>query len=226
MTTDSKKMLGQKIATFLENNQTIGVGTGTTVDAGLSLIADRIQAEELDIKIVPTSYQTAWQCQAFGLTVLPFDYGGKIDWGFDGADEVDKQKRAIKGRGGALRQEKVVAKRCQEYFIIVGSEKVTDEIGQLSAVPVECLATEREAVESHLMSLSANKIELRIAQFIGRSGPYFTDQGNIIFDVRFREVSDELEKSINNHPAVVDNGIFTSYATKILVADSDEIKEL
>lgn len=224
MSDADKLLLGQAVAERIENNHVIGVGTGTTVSAALVALQKRIEKDKLDVQVVPTSYQTAWQCTEMGFTVLPFDYSGKIDIGFDGADEVDDRLRVIKGRGGAHRQEKCVAHLCNYYIIIATREKFSENLGTISPVPVEFDPAKKDSVAEGLRELGGEEPELRIAEFLGRSGPCFTDTGNLIFDVRFATISDTLEKEINALDGVVENGIFTDHANAIFIAENNEVK--
>lgn len=224
MSTDLKELLAVEVVSRVKDGDTIGVGTGTTVNAVLESLRKRVVDEGMRLKVVPTSYQTLWLCEEIGLDVLPMDHPGAIGWGFDGADEVDSRRRAIKGRGGALLTEKQVAKRCQKYTLIITEEKQSNRLGEISPVPIEVVPELQSQVKQALKSIGAKNIELRNATYVGRSGPYFTQHGNIIIDANFSDISDSLEEELNGIEGVVDNGIFTSYATEVLVSKSTGIE--
>ena len=206
-----KELVGQEIARMVKDGDTIGVGTGSTVDAALVAIGDRIQKERLSIRAVTTSYQSAWRCEEIGFTVLHPEYMGKVDWGFDGADAVDSQLRAIKGRGAALLEEKIVAKLSRSYFLIVDESKVTEDICQLCAVPVEVTPSARRISEQGLKHIGATEITLRNAVST-KHGPVITERGNIIIDAKFENFRPGLEAEIKSIVGVVESGVFENYA--------------
>jgi ribose 5-phosphate isomerase A len=131
-----KEIVAQEIAKRVKDGDVIGVGTGTTVDAALTEIGKRVKAEGLRITVVPTSYQSAWRCQELGFIVMYPGYRGHLSWGFDGADQVNQAKWAIKGKGGAMLQEKILAKRCKKFVLIVDESKVVSELGKGCPIPV------------------------------------------------------------------------------------------
>jgi ribose 5-phosphate isomerase len=118
-----KEIVANEIAKRVKNGDVLGVGTGTTVDAALEAIGKRVAHEGLLVTVVPTSYQSAWRCQELGLTVMYSGYRGYLSWGFDGADQVTNERWAIKGKGGALLQEKILAKRCKHFIIIADDSR-------------------------------------------------------------------------------------------------------
>ena len=138
-----KEKVAQEIARRVKDGDVIGVGTGTTVDAALTEIGKRVQQEGLRLTVVPTSLQSAWRCQELGLTVLYQAFNGHLSWGFDGADQVTKERWAIKGKGGAMLQEKILAKRCKKFIIIVDDTKVVSQLGAGCPVPVEVIPEAR-----------------------------------------------------------------------------------
>jgi ribose 5-phosphate isomerase A len=216
---DAKALVGLEIAKKVTTNSIIGVGTGSTVDAAISAIAERIKNENLVIQVVPTSYQSAWACTEAGLTVLSPTYAHEISWGFDGADAVDKKGNAIKGKGAAMLEEKVLAHKCREYFLIVDDSKVADDICKKCAIPVEVLPSGYGLALSGLKKIGATEISLRDGK-PGKHGPVLTERGNIILDAIFTSFSDGLEQRIKSITGVIDSGLFENCANKIFVASS------
>ena len=214
---DAKLLVGQEIAKKVTNNSIIGVGTGSTVDAAIKAIAARIKAEKLSVQIVPTSYQSAWSCTDAGLTVLSPTYAHEIAWGFDGADAVDQKGNAIKGKGAAMLEEKVLARKCKEYFLIVDDSKMADDICKTCAIPVEVLPSAYGLVRSGLTLLGATEIVLRDAK-PGKHGPVITERGNIILDALFPAFYLGLENKIKSITGVIDSGLFEGCANKVLIA--------
>ena len=219
-----RELLGKEIARKVEDGQVIGVGTGTTVESALREIGSRVSSEKYRISVVPTSYQTAWLCEKLGFTVLSPCFGGKIAFGFDGADAVDPKRRAIKGKGGALLQEKILAARCEEYFIIVDENKMVDALSEACPIPVEVVPAALGIALAELRDLGAKEMTLREGS--GKHGPVITEGGNLIVDAAFPKVSDTLERDIKSIVGVVESGLFSDYATAVYVATTKGVKKI
>jgi ribose 5-phosphate isomerase A len=143
----------------------------------------------------------------------------EIAWGFDGADAVDPAGNAIKGKGGALLEEKILAKKCLNYTLIVDGTKLAADVCIHCAIPVEIVPSARSIVEAGLKSLGAVTMGLRDAE-PGKHGPAVTEHGNILLDVSFAEFEPGLEAKIKGLVGVVDSGLFEGYADTVLVARS------
>jgi ribose 5-phosphate isomerase A len=219
-----KRILAQHVAARVQNKEIIGIGTGTTVDAVISEIGSRISRESLKVSAVVTSYESSLACHRAGITVLdPLAFRGEFSWGFDGADEVDEKCRLIKGKGGAMLREKILASRCREYLILVENHKIVANLGRSSFIPIEVVPEAYPFIPSKLNSLGALEIKLRDGK-PSKHGPVITEHGNLVVDARFSSITDGLEKEINQIVGVVENGIFTSFATEILVAEPSGIR--
>jgi len=219
-----KEIVAQEIAKRVKSGDVIGVGTGTTVDAALTAIGQRVRSEGIHVSVVPTSYQSAWRCQELGLTVIYPGYRGHLSWGFDGADQVTKSRWAIKGKGGAMLQEKILAKRCKSFTLIVDQSKVVDSLGVGCPIPVEVIPSALALVEEGLRSLGAGEVTIRSGT--GKHGPVITEAGNIILDAAFSKVGDKLERDIKSIVGVVDSGLFIGYASEVLVATATGVISL
>ena len=211
-----KEIVAQEIAKRVKNGDVLGVGTGTTVDAALTAIGQRVKVEGLHISVVPTSYQSAWRCQELGFTVIYPGYRGLLTWGFDGADQVTKSRWAIKGKGGAMLQEKILAKRCKSFTLIVDNTKLVETLGIGCPIPVEVVPSSLVLVEDDLRKLGASEITLRSGS--GKHGPVITEAGNVILDATFSSIQENLEREIKLIVGVVDSGLFIGYANEVLVA--------
>jgi len=211
-----KELVAQEIAKRVNDGDVIGVGTGSTVDIALQEIGRRVLQEGLSLHVVPSSYQSAWRCQELGLKVLYPGYRDTLAWGFDGADQVARQRWAIKGKGGALLQEKILAKRCREFVVIVDESKVVERLGFKCPVPVEVIPEGLSIVESGLKAIGA--VELNIRSGSGKHGPVITERGNLIIDAVFSDICESTEHEIKGIVGVVDSGLFIGYATEVLVA--------
>ena len=219
-----KEIVAAELAKRIKDGDRIGVGTGTTVDAALVKIGERIKAEDLNVQVVPTSLQSAWKCHEIGLTVLYPAYNDMLSWGFDGADAVDKNLWLIKGKGGAMLQEKILAARCKKFIIIVDESKVVDDLAGSCPIPVEVIPEALCVAKKGLHELGAKEIVMRPAT--GKHGPIITEAGNIILDVKFSAIKSELEKQIKSVVGVVESGLFMGYAHEVIVASAGGLKSL
>ena len=220
-----KELVAKEIAKRVNDGDVIGVGTGSTVDLALTEIGRRITAEGLNVHVVPTSLQSSWRCQQIGLQVLYPGFRAELSWGFDGADEVDQEYRLIKGKGGALLQEKILAARCKHFVVIVDQSKVVKDLGANCAIPVEVVPEALFIVERELSRLNPQKIELRNAVG-GKHGPIITEAGNIIVDVKFEKIHSGLEREIKSILGVVESGLFVGYAHEVLVSSDSAVRKL
>ena len=216
-----KEKVGQAIAQRVRDGETIGVGTGTTVDAALAAIGERVAREGLRISVVPSSYQSAWSCQELGLTVLHPASVGRISWGFDGADQINKDRWAIKGKGGAMLQEKLIAKQCEKFIVIVDQSKVVSHLGAGCAIPVEVLPEGITLATAGLQSLGASEVVLRPGS--GKHGPTITEKGNVIVDAVFPRIESSLEREIKSIAGIVESGLFIGYISEVLVGDAQGV---
>lgn len=216
-----KEIVGREIAGRVKNGDVIGVGTGTTVDAALTEIGRRVRVEGLQVSVVPSSYQSAWRCQELGLSVLYPGYRADLSWGFDGADQVTKERWAIKGKGGALLQEKILAARCKKFIIIVDESKVVPVLGIGCPIPVEVVPESLVVVERGLRTLGATSLVVRSGT--GKHGPTITEGGNLILDVEFPHVEQNLERDIKGIVGVVESGLFIGYAAEVVVAGASGV---
>ncbi len=217
-----RELLGQEIASRVSDGDVLGIGTGSTVDVAIAAIGDRIRSEGLRISAYTTSFESVRKCRSAGISVLESFGGGSVEWGFDGADAVDSRLRAIKGGGGALLREKILAAGCRSFVLIVDEAKFVDNIAQKFPVPVEVIPEAVGVVEHALPGLGAKEVSLR--KSAGQYGPVITARGNIILDVRFSEIADSLERDLKAVTGVVENGLFLTQATELLVASQGAVK--
>ena len=222
-----KRVVATKIAERLKSGETIGVGTGSTVAIAITCIAERVKAENLHISAIVTSYQSAIACADAGIAVidamsLPASAPnwGQVDWGFDGADEVDDRCRLIKGLGGAMLREKIVASLCKHYIIIIDESKLSSRLGSLAPVPIECVSESLSLVKRRIETLGATHVSLR-SGLPGKHGPVITERGNLILDAWFSTIEDSLELDIKSIPGVVESGLFVKYASEVWSVSQD-----
>jgi ribose 5-phosphate isomerase A len=210
-----KQKVALEIAAKVKDGDVLGVGSGSTVYMALLAIADRIKAEGLNIKAIPTSLEISMFCSKLGIPLTSL-FEHKPDWLFDGADEVDPKKSLIKGRGGAMFKEKLLISSSPLNYIIVDDSKLVDKIGTNFPIPIEVFPQALLHVEAELKKLGANSIILRPAT--GKDGPIISENNNLILDCRFNEVGDNMERDIKSITGVIESGLFIGYNLEILMA--------
>jgi ribose 5-phosphate isomerase A len=214
-----KQEVGKAAADRVQSNSIVGLGTGSTTAYAIEAIGDRLKKGELsNILGIPTSFQAEVLAKKYGIPLTTLDAVDHIDIAIDGADEVDPQKNLIKGGGAAHTREKVVDALAKEFIVVVDGGKLTDKLGSTFLLPVEVIPMAMTPVMNALAKLGG-KPELRMG--IKKAGPVVTDQGNLVIDVKFDYIENpaELEKTINNIPGVLENGLFVGVADVVLVGE-------
>lgn len=214
-----KQEVGRAAANLVKSGSIVGLGTGSTTAFAIQFLGDRLKSGELkDIKGVPTSFQASVLAKQYGIPLTTLDEIDKIDIAIDGADEVDPQKNLIKGGGAAHTREKIVDSLAEQFIVVVDSSKLVDRLGSTFPLPVEVLPMAVTPVTNAIEKLGG-KPELRMG--VKKDGPVITDQGNMILDVTFGAIDNpaELEKTLNNIPGVLENGLFVGVATLVLIGE-------
>jgi ribose 5-phosphate isomerase A len=216
-----KRTAAERALDFVESGMVIGLGTGSTASFVIAPLAARI-ARGLAVVAIPTSEQTAEQARRCGIPLTSFAEHRRIDLAIDGADEVQRRTLdLIKGRGGALLREKIVATASDRFVVVVDQEKLVERLGEHAPVPVEVAQFGWQATAAALERLGADPA-LRRAP----SGQAFvTDGGNFILDCRITRIDDPAttERLINLTVGVVENGLFVGRSSIVIVASDDGI---
>lgn len=210
---EEKQKVADKIASMVKDGDIIGVGSGSTAYLALLKIADRIRTEQLHIHAIPTSQEIKMACAKLGIPLTSL-LEHKPNWTFDGADEIDPNHNMIKGRGGAMFKEKLLISSSPQTFIIADPSKMVSKLGSRFPVPVEIFPDALIHADQVLRSLSPVDIKLRMAQ--GKDGPIITENGNLILDVWFNNIPDNLENAIKSITGVIESGLFMHYEVKII----------
>ncbi len=214
-----KQQVGYAAAAKVQSNSIVGLGTGSTTAYAIQAIGERLQSGELqNIKGIPTSFQAIVLARQFGIPLTTLDEIEKIDIAIDGADEVDPQKNLIKGGGAAHTQEKIVDSLADQFIVVVDSGKLVDRLGSTFLLPVEVIPMAVTPVMRAITKLGG-KPQLRMG--VKKAGPVVTDQGNLVVDVKFDRIDNpaEMEKTLNNLPGVLENGLFVGVADLIMVGE-------
>lgn len=213
-----KQEVGRLAASRVQSGSIVGLGTGSTAAFMIQFLGDRLKSGELkDIKGIPTSFQASVLAKQYGIPLTTLDEVDHIDIAIDGADEVDPQKNLIKGGGAAHTREKIVDGLAEQFIVVVDSSKLVDRLGAFP-LPIEVLPMAMTPVMKAIEKLGGQP-EIRMA--VKKDGPVITDQGNLIIDAKFGTIDNptELEKTINNIPGVLDNGLFIGVADVVLVGE-------
>ena len=210
---EEKQKVADKIASMVKDGDIIGVGSGSTAYLALLKIADRIRTEQLHIHAIPTSQEIKMACAKLGIPLTSL-LEHKPNWTFDGADEIDPNHNMIKGRGGAMFKEKLLISSSPQTFIIADPSKMVSKLGSRFPVPVEIFPDALIHADQALRSLSPVDIKLRMAQ--GKDGPIITENGNLILDVWFNNIPENLENAIKSITGVIESGLFMHYEVKII----------
>jgi ribose 5-phosphate isomerase A len=209
---------------FVEDGMTVGLGTGSTAYFVVEGLGARVK-QGLKIVGIPTSERTATQARSLGIPLATFAEHPGIDLTIDGADEVEQHSlNLIKGLGGALLREKIVAAASRRLVIVVDQEKLVDQLGDHTPVPIEVVQFGWQATAAKLTQLGAEPV-LRHAH---EDHPFITDGGNYTLDCRFPRITDakKLERDIISIVGVVDCGLFIGRASAVVVAATDGIHVL
>lgn len=220
----AKEAAGRKAAEFVEDGMTVGLGTGSTVYFTLVRLAERIQEEGLSIRGVPTSVDTTTKAEGMEIPLAGLDDVERIDLTIDGADEIDGDFAMIKGGGGALLREKVVASISAREVIVTDPSKVVERLGRSFPLPVEVTPFALHTVVRRLKALGMTP-----SQRMSGGSPFVTDNGNYILDCSFEDgIPDArtLELDLNAIPGIVENGLFIDLAQVLVIGHEDGQSEV
>jgi ribose 5-phosphate isomerase A len=219
---DLKRKAAEAALDYVKPGMTLGLGTGSTARFFLEGIG-RLVARGMDLKGVPTSFATAEAAKELGIPLTSFEERTVLDLAVDGADEVDPKLDLIKGLGGALFREKIVAAASKTFVVIVDASKVVPRLGSKVPVPVEVHPFGWRLAAKSLEGLGAT-VELR-----RHDGETFrTDNGNVLLDARFRAIGTpaKLAVQIMAIPGVVGHGLFLKMADTVLVGTVKGVRTL
>jgi ribose 5-phosphate isomerase A len=212
--TDAKEIAARSAVSRVQSGMVVGLGTGSTALIAVRLLAERIQREGLRVVGIPTSLATERAANELQIPLATLEAHPEIDLAFDGADQVDAELRCIKGYGGALLREKIVARCASRFLVMVDASKLSQTLDK--PVPVEVLPFGLGAARAGLEALGG-KPKLRRVD----GAAVITDNGNQIFDVDFgpMEHPQEVAARIAALPGVIDHGLFVDLITELHVGE-------
>jgi ribose 5-phosphate isomerase A len=207
---------------YLEDGQVVGLGTGSTAAYFIKLLGEKVR-NGFRIRGIPTSDRSRELALSLGIPIITLDDSQEIAVTVDGADEVDPQLRLIKGGGGAMLREKIVASATKKLVIVADASKQVARLGKFP-LPVEVIRFAQTLVTKRIEALGANVTVRKNPD----GSPYVTDENNHVLDCRFGEIRDPdgLARRLSEMPGVVEHGLFIGMASVVLFARGSEIVEL
>ncbi|MCG3226448.1 MAG: ribose-5-phosphate isomerase RpiA [Candidatus Heimdallarchaeota archaeon] len=207
---------------FVFDDFVVGIGTGSTIKYFIKALSELVAQDELEIITVPSSFETHLELARSGLSVSTLVEFPELDTYVDSADIVTEDYVLIKGGGGALTMEKIMAKAAKEFIIIIDDSKYPQDL--LSHhVPIEILPLAVNTVVEPIYNLGG---EFKLRYVKGKIGPVTSDNGNVLGDINFNQYYNpkEIEMALNNIPGVIENGIFTLDIHRLIIGKPDSVE--
>jgi ribose 5-phosphate isomerase A len=221
-TEQEKELAGRAAAKLVNDGDIVGLGTGSTAYFAILALGERVKAG-LKIIGIPTSNASAELARSVGIPISTLEQHTEIDIDIDGADEIDPHLNLIKGGGGALLREKVIAAASKQFVVVADSAKLVSTLGKFP-LPVEVTSFARAVVEKRITGLGAS-VKWRTRP---DGNLYITDNGNPILDCSFGKIEDppSLAKTLSDIPGIVEHGLFIGLASVALVGRGDSVEEV
>lgn len=208
---------------FVGNGHCVGIGSGSTIEYAVEHLAEKVKSENLSVSCVPTSFQARELIIKYGLHLSDLDRHPLLDVAIDGADEVDKNLTLIKGGGGCLTQEKIIAAAAKTFVVIADFRKDSVDLGEQwkKGIPLEVIPMAYQPVTQKITNEYGGCLNLRMAK--EKAGPVVTDNGNFILDWKFDKIHDwnEVHTFIKLIPGVVETGLFVNMANCVIFGMND-----
>ncbi len=219
----AKLAAAQHALRFIQPGMTVGLGSGSTATLFIQLLGEQVK-QGLKIQGIASSDDSEKLARSLGIPITDFDHQRTIDVAIDGADEVGPRMALIKGGGGKLLREKIVASACKRFIIVADESKLVHQLGAFP-LPVEVITMAVPLVTAQLEELGFRP---KIRQSKTGSGPYITDEGNILLDCSSSGIVDpeETAAEIRAIIGVVEHGLFLYMAERVLLAGTDGVREL
>lgn len=222
---DAKKRAAKESVKHIKNGQVIGLGSGSTAAYAIADIGRLIRRNKWRVLGVPSSHQAFLLAADCGVQITTLDEHPLLDLAIDGADQIDPDLNMIKGMGGALAREKIIASASKQNIIVADETKLVKQLGTNHPVPVEVLPFAATTAMQKIKALEAKPV-LRTGT--GKVGPVVTDNGNFILDVWMKKINnpEKLNTQLKSIPGVIETGLFVGIADLAYVATRDAVKRL
>ena len=223
---EAKKKAALEAVKHVKDGFVVGLGSGSTVAYAIEALGERIKRERLSIVGIPTSYQAFLLAVKHGIAVTTLEEHPKINVTIDGADQIDAKLNLIKGMGGALAREKIVASASKQNIIIADESKKVRVLGESGhPVPIEVLPFAISIVKHKIEALGGKPV---LREGKGKVGPVITDNGNAVIDASFGPIDNvaELEKKLKMIPGAVETGLFVGLADIAYIGTSSKVEKI
>jgi len=222
---EARKRAALEAVKHVQDGFIVGLGSGSTAAYVIQEIGEKIRLEGLRISGVPTSHQAMMLAVHCGVPLTTLNEHPQLDLAIDGADQIDRDLNLIKGGGGALTREKIVASAAKQFVIVADETKLVERLGTNHTVPVEVLPF---AVPTVMVKLRELKGKPVLREGGGKVGPLVTDNGNFVVDVDFGPVDDvkELHLQLKLIPGVIETGLFVGMADVVYLGKPDGVEKL
>ena len=222
----AKKRAASQAVDKIESGMVLGIGSGTTTAEAIKIIGQKITNGQLsDIRGVPTSYHSIQEAVKAGIPLTTLDEYPQLDLGIDGADQIDSNLDAIKGHGGAMLREKIVAASCKRYILIVDETKQANTLGTSQEVYLEVHPFSITPVLNKIIEMGA---KATVRQAAHKLGPVITDNGNNLIDALFGPIENprELNGKLHSVQGLIETGLFIGYADTAYIGTEFDVKEV
>jgi ribose 5-phosphate isomerase A len=222
---EAKKKAALRAVEHVKDKFVIGLGSGSTAAYAIEEMGKKVKREQLHILAVPTSYQVFMLAIKNGIPITTLDENPVLDLAIDGADQIDKELNLIKGMGGALTREKIVASASKKFIIIADETKKVNVLGEKDhLVPLEVIPFASKSVMLKIEKVSGTPT---LREGTGKVGPIITDNGNVIIDAKFGPIQEpaQLESILNRIPGVVETGLFVEMADTVYLGTRSTVKK-
>lgn len=223
---EAKRKAALEAVNHVRNNFIIGLGSGSTAAYAIEEIGKRIKRKEIHGLAVPTSYQAFTLAVKHGIPITTLEEHPVLNLTIDGADQIDDELNLIKGMGGALTREKIVASASKKLIIIADERKKVKSLGENNhPVPIEVMPFATPIILYKIKEIEGNPI---LRESNRKVGPVITDNGNVIIDVNFGLIHEpeELERKLKNLPGVVETGLFVKMTDFVYLGERSSVRKL
>lgn len=222
---NAKKRAALEATKLLKDGFVVGLGSGSTVTYAIKGMGETIQQKGLQLFGVPTSYQSLMLAVENGIPITTLYEHQQLDLAIDGADQIDRKLNLIKGMGGALMREKIVASAAKKFVIVADETKLVERLGTNHPVPIEVFPFSLPTVNLKIQEIGGTPI-LRVAK--NKVGPTITDNGNFVVDVDFGVIEEpkNLNLQLKSIPGVIETGLFPEMADIIYIGKPTTVQVL